>query len=386
MRYLATNTVFKLLLVLIVVLGVLWVSNKKSPCVFMANHELKTSLWIHSRDNRIFFLFERDLIYDSLGKVDRTNASTEQDIEFSFVKGENQEQAPNYQPPSPQYDRFGLSFQHDAYAIDIGGGRKRSSSINGFGCAYWLAIVVLLIPLFLIARNRIWKQLRNIGVFRRIGREIVQSAAGLCGFLLICAMTLTITCWALSYAMTPSIERSHTWFHTGVPWNMLTFYWVRVQHGQIRLEVQRDSLIAPEKYLPLIDDRAYYIVAANPIRATILAPPAEHFGFLFDWKARTTQLPPKPEKSFPGELVWERAGNFSVPCWFLTGIQLAILYPWMRARRKRRQRRQRAVAGACLACGYDLRGSPARCPECGTVSLEDRDVGESTRPVTITPS
>ncbi|HEX2971644.1 MAG TPA: hypothetical protein VHP11_04895 [Tepidisphaeraceae bacterium] len=52
-----------------------------------------------------------------------------------------------------------------------------------------------------------------------------------------------------------------------------------------------------------------------------------------------------------------------IPCWFLLFVVCAVL-PMHRIRSKllRRRRRQQ---GCCLACGYDLRASQGRCPECG---------------------
>jgi hypothetical protein len=56
--------------------------------------------------------------------------------------------------------------------------------------------------------------------------------------------------------------------------------------------------------------------------------------------------------------------GFSTPHWSI-GLLTAAL-PLMRhiAMRKRRKRWQH---GRCVTCGYDLRATPARCPECGTI-------------------
>src|SRR5947207_11639389 len=51
------------------------------------------------------------------------------------------------------------------------------------------------------------------------------------------------------------------------------------------------------------------------------------------------------------------------PHWFVS--LLFALLPAQRLRSHLRTRRRKSL-GQCLQCGYDLRASPDRCPECGT--------------------
>jgi hypothetical protein len=55
---------------------------------------------------------------------------------------------------------------------------------------------------------------------------------------------------------------------------------------------------------------------------------------------------------------------YGVPAWFI--VALTSTPPLIALGRIRRRRRQ-ANRGLCPACGYDLRATPDRCPECGTM-------------------
>ena len=109
---------------------------------------------------------------------------------------------------------------------------------------------------------------------------------------------------------------------------------------------------------------------------------------LANWTSRrfrhTSVIPVYP-KWAPGQSQWRRWGfqwtrhtltapdswaiqrSIVAPYWVVALATLVL--PAFRLRRRLLLRRasRRARSGLCPACGYDLRATPDRCPECGTI-------------------
>jgi hypothetical protein len=72
------------------------------------------------------------------------------------------------------------------------------------------------------------------------------------------------------------------------------------------------------------------------------------------------------DTNFPSPIGF-RVHKVTVPIWFLSATFAAGGIPLALALRRSARRRHRRRHGQCARCGYDLRASPERCPECGAM-------------------
>jgi hypothetical protein len=56
----------------------------------------------------------------------------------------------------------------------------------------------------------------------------------------------------------------------------------------------------------------------------------------------------------------------AIPTWWVCALTAIAPAVWVRERVRRLVARSRLARGLCPVCRYDVRGSPGRCPECGT--------------------
>jgi len=65
-------------------------------------------------------------------------------------------------------------------------------------------------------------------------------------------------------------------------------------------------------------------------------------------------------------LIWKPA--WRVPFWPLLVAFAVLPFTWVVSTIRQCRRKELLAAGRCAQCGYDLRATPHRCPECGRVS------------------
>jgi hypothetical protein len=191
---------------------------------------------------------------------------------------------------------------------------------------------------------------------RRLPRILLNAATALSLVLFVA----TVVLWLRSYGgsdfiqrQTPGAVTEHSVSHRtiGMQWTL----------GQIRLTRGEHTAYLPPAYVPTAQPTA----------------PWWSWGRLGE-----------------GHLGWQRAGGpsfwnrlgfcsysfgsgasfydaseegITVPAWLLP---LAFFIPPLTWSRRAWRGRRRRRAGECLNCGYDLRATPERCPECGTIRAQ----------------
>jgi len=94
----------------------------------------------------------------------------------------------------------------------------------------------------------------------------------------------------------------------------------------------------------------------------------------FQWLATQggeTSPGPVPPGGFP--LIgnhFDPGWRVVAPHWFLVAVAALLPVRWWQFRKRSFRKARLASAGLCSACGYDLRVTPERCPECGLAASQ----------------
>jgi hypothetical protein len=80
------------------------------------------------------------------------------------------------------------------------------------------------------------------------------------------------------------------------------------------------------------------------------------------WSAAYSHEPRRLVLPGPPDRIWSERWLAYIPFWEIAALAAILPVLWMTTPLRRRHRNQ---SGLCPVCGYDLRATPGRCPECG---------------------
>lgn len=181
---------------------------------------------------------------------------------------------------------------------------------------------------------------------KRLGRWLFNFAAG--ASLLLCAAMAVI--WVRSHLINDRLYWSRFW--DDAQWS----YWSQhILHSGAG-EIAYARIVQGQSLNP--GWQAVLSTQNTPARKYSTSPSTRPaIGFSVQWSYWGITYGHRPFG--PG-----RADEIVVPIWTIIAISAILPGIWLLRQRMLRRRR---MAGRCATCGYDLRATPDRCPECGTV-------------------
>jgi hypothetical protein len=149
--------------------------------------------------------------------------------------------------------------------------------------------------------------------------------------LLLCVGTCVL--WIRSYWRADCV--SHSDRHTS------RVYWLYASRGRVWLGEEDGAILARAPNAVALGLAWSHGPSESPVQC-------EHNWLGFGWT--------------PAPGIWVIEG-IAVPYWFV--VVFALIFPSYGVSRWSRSRK--SPIGCCRTCGYDLRATPGRCPECGMV-------------------
>lgn len=179
--------------------------------------------------------------------------------------------------------------------------------------------------------------------------------------LCILCLLATIGCWIRTYRL------GNSWIYDDPPLLQVAGRWtlaISVYHGEMAALVLATGpptvaniVVDPMKksWLITLGTRAGFIIGvATESRVFVIPRSMNYSSWQFDTESlASSSLPPA------------RIVAMRLPFLFLVLIQMFLptvwIWRWIRTRRT-------IPEGCCSRCGYDLRATPDRCPECGMMT------------------
>jgi len=147
------------------------------------------------------------------------------------------------------------------------------------------------------------------------------------------------------------------WVASCFAWPRTDYSWFDTQSGTftgwvVNLVAGKIGVTYTRSWMPIVESKTTRIWYTVPMTEGL--PMRDRLGLsLPSWDYR--------DKPF-GDATAMRYWNVYTPCWLLLLLSVPILFLWLCQRRRTRRRR---MQGKCVGCGYDLRATRERCPECG---------------------
>jgi hypothetical protein len=172
--------------------------------------------------------------------------------------------------------------------------------------------------------------------------------------LLLCVGTAAL--WVRSYWVADWVERRH-YGRGATDWSQ-TDIWARSSRGLFCVGISRGTITgrkaaAAVRGLPKIPVPFHVTERPdNPLWRDFPQSFANRLGFY--WSTRD---------DYAGTLLHRQKWEIALPHWAVAGLAAASPCYWYWSFRRRRK------PGLCPRCGYDLRATSGRCPECGTTPI-----------------